>query len=74
MKQYIDDCITFQEACGLEILVHGEPERNDMVEYFGEQLDGLRFFTERLGTELRKPLCQATVYLRRYFSSKTYDC
>ena len=28
---------------GLDVLVHGEPERNDMVEYFGEQLDGFAF-------------------------------
>ena len=32
--------IRFQEEIGLDVLVHGEPERNDMVEYFGEQLDG----------------------------------
>ncbi len=33
-------CIRFQEEIGLDVLVHGEFERNDMVEYFGEQLDG----------------------------------
>ncbi len=33
-------CVREQEALGLDVLVHGEPERNDMVEYFGEQLDG----------------------------------
>ena len=32
-----------QEALGLDVLVHGEPERNDMVQYFGEQLDGFAF-------------------------------
>ena len=32
-----------QEALGLDVLVHGEPERNDMVQYFGEQLDGFVF-------------------------------
>ncbi|MGK5035783.1 5-methyltetrahydropteroyltriglutamate--homocysteine S-methyltransferase [Janthinobacterium sp. LB3P118] len=36
-----------QEALGLDVLVHGEAERNDMVEYFGEQLDGITF--TRLG-------------------------
>ena len=36
-----------QEALGLDVLVHGEPERNDMVEYFGELLDGFAF--TRLG-------------------------
>ncbi len=38
-------CIRFQEKIGLDALVHGEFERNDMVEYFGEQLNGF-FFTE----------------------------
>ena len=38
------------------MLVHGEFERNDMVEYFGEQLDGFVFTAERLGAELRLAL------------------
>jgi 5-methyltetrahydropteroyltriglutamate--homocysteine methyltransferase len=40
IKRYIKDCVKFQEDAGLDVLVHGEPERNDMVEYFGEQLKG----------------------------------
>ncbi|QNK02845.1 5-methyltetrahydropteroyltriglutamate--homocysteine S-methyltransferase [Dyella telluris] len=40
-------CVRFQEEIGLDVLVHGEFERNDMVEYFGEQLDGFAF--TRLG-------------------------
>lgn len=40
MRQAIATCVHEQEALGLDVLVHGEPERNDMVEYFGEQLDG----------------------------------
>ena len=36
----IERVIRLQERIGLDVLVHGEPERNDMVEYFGEQLDG----------------------------------
>lgn len=36
-----------QEALGLDVLVHGEAERHDMIEYFGEQLDG--FIFTRLG-------------------------
>jgi 5-methyltetrahydropteroyltriglutamate--homocysteine methyltransferase len=40
-------CVRFQEQVGLDVLVHGEFERNDMVEYFGEQLDGFAF--TRLG-------------------------
>lgn len=59
MKQYIKDCIAFQEEVGLEILVHGEPERNDMVEYFGEQLDGFAFsqyaWVQSYGSRCVKP-------------------
>ncbi|MBT2989045.1 MAG: 5-methyltetrahydropteroyltriglutamate--homocysteine S-methyltransferase [gamma proteobacterium symbiont of Ctena orbiculata] len=40
MRQEIACCIQQQERIGLDVLVHGEAERNDMVEYFGEQLDG----------------------------------
>jgi 5-methyltetrahydropteroyltriglutamate--homocysteine methyltransferase len=40
LKAEIANAIRFQEEVGLDVLVHGEPERNDMVEYFGEQLEG----------------------------------
>ncbi|HVX21334.1 MAG TPA: 5-methyltetrahydropteroyltriglutamate--homocysteine S-methyltransferase [Acidimicrobiales bacterium] len=40
LRAYIDDAVAFQEELGLDVLVHGEPERNDMVEYFGELLEG----------------------------------
>ncbi|MDZ7676636.1 MAG: 5-methyltetrahydropteroyltriglutamate--homocysteine S-methyltransferase [Acidimicrobiales bacterium] len=40
MRAYVRGAISFQEAAGLDVLVHGEPERNDMVEYFGGLLDG----------------------------------
>ncbi|NQY51803.1 MAG: 5-methyltetrahydropteroyltriglutamate--homocysteine S-methyltransferase [Piscirickettsiaceae bacterium] len=40
IKKEIAYTIKQQEKIGLDVLVHGEPERNDMVEYFGEQLDG----------------------------------
>jgi 5-methyltetrahydropteroyltriglutamate--homocysteine methyltransferase len=46
IKKYIDACVKIQEDIGLDILVHGEPERNDMVEYFGEQLNGYAFTKE----------------------------
>ncbi len=59
MKNYIDECVTFQEECGLDVLVHGEPERNDMVEYFGEQLDGYGFsqngWVQSYGSRCVKP-------------------
>ncbi|MFZ5757732.1 MAG: 5-methyltetrahydropteroyltriglutamate--homocysteine S-methyltransferase [Pseudomonadota bacterium] len=41
MQQEIAGAIRFQEEAGLDVLVHGEAERNDMVEYFGEQLAGV---------------------------------
>ncbi|KPM55423.1 5-methyltetrahydropteroyltriglutamate--homocysteine methyltransferase [Frankia sp. R43] len=40
MRDEIRDVIAEQEEFGLDVLVHGEPERNDMVQYFAEQLDG----------------------------------
>lgn len=59
MKNKIKDCIELQEKIGLDVLVHGEFERNDMVEYFGECLDGY-IFTEKAwvqsyGTRCVKP-------------------
>ncbi|HEY2408549.1 MAG TPA: 5-methyltetrahydropteroyltriglutamate--homocysteine S-methyltransferase [Polyangiaceae bacterium] len=41
MRREIDETIALQERIGLDVLVHGEPERNDMVEYFGEALSGV---------------------------------
>ena len=43
IEAWIDDAVRWQEALGLDVLVHGEFERNDMVKYFGEQLDGFAF-------------------------------
>lgn len=40
MRAEIAEVIALQERLGLDVLVHGEPERNDMVQYFAEQLDG----------------------------------
>ncbi|MGO3326713.1 5-methyltetrahydropteroyltriglutamate--homocysteine S-methyltransferase [Gordonia sp. (in: high G+C Gram-positive bacteria)] len=40
MQAEISDVVALQEEIGLDVLVHGEPERNDMVQYFAEQLDG----------------------------------
>ncbi len=45
MRAEIDRVVGFQEEIGLDVLVHGEPERNDMVQYFGEQMLGF-IFTE----------------------------
>ena len=59
IKTYIRECIALQEELGLDILVHGEPERNDMVEYFGEQLKGFAFsqngWVQSYGSRCVKP-------------------
>jgi 5-methyltetrahydropteroyltriglutamate--homocysteine methyltransferase len=43
IEGWIDDAVRWQEDLGLDVLVHGEFERNDMVKYFGEQLSGYAF-------------------------------
>ncbi|KAG8948123.1 methionine-synthesizing 5- methyltetrahydropteroyltriglutamate--homocysteine methyltransferase [Tulasnella sp. 424] len=43
IKKEIQEVVKFQEDVGLDLLVHGEPERNDMVQYFGELLNGFVF-------------------------------
>ncbi len=59
IKEYISECIAFQESIGLDVLVHGEPERNDMVEYFGELLEGFAFtqnaWVQSYGSRCVKP-------------------
>lgn len=58
-KKKIAECIALQEEIGLDVLVHGEFERNDMVEYFGEHLDGYVFtkkaWVQSYGTRCVKP-------------------
>lgn len=58
-KDFIRDCIALQERIGLDVLVHGEFERNDMVEFFGENLDGYVFtangWVQSYGTRGVKP-------------------
>lgn len=55
----IADAVARQEALGLDVLVHGEAERNDMVEYFGEQLEGFAFtrfgWVQSYGSRCVKP-------------------
>ncbi|MFW5693488.1 MAG: 5-methyltetrahydropteroyltriglutamate--homocysteine S-methyltransferase [Thermoguttaceae bacterium] len=41
LRGQITEVVRFQEECGIDVLVHGEAERNDMVEYFGEELEGI---------------------------------
>lgn len=59
ISQEIRQAIDFQERIGLDVLVHGEAERNDMVEYFGEQLEGFTFsangWVQSYGSRCVKP-------------------
>ena len=59
MREQIAHVVQKQEEYGLDVLVHGEPERNDMVEYFGEQLDGFAFtangWVQSYGSRCVKP-------------------
>jgi 5-methyltetrahydropteroyltriglutamate--homocysteine methyltransferase len=59
IKKETEDTIRFQEETGIDVLVHGEFERNDMVEYFGEQLDGFTFtkngWVQSYGSRCVKP-------------------
>jgi 5-methyltetrahydropteroyltriglutamate--homocysteine methyltransferase len=77
-------CVRAQEALGLDVLVHGEFERNDMVEYFGEQLEGFAFtklgWVQSYGSRCVKPPiifgdvsrpAPMTVFWSRYAQSLT---
>ena len=59
LKDEIEKTIRIQEEIGLDVLVHGESERNDMVEYFGEQLSGFAFtrngWVQSYGSRCVKP-------------------
>ncbi len=59
MRAEIAHAVARQEAIGLDVLVHGEAERNDMVEYFGEQLNGFAFtrygWVQSYGSRCVKP-------------------
>ncbi|WP_250530264.1 5-methyltetrahydropteroyltriglutamate--homocysteine S-methyltransferase [Caballeronia sp. ATUFL_F1_KS4A] len=59
MEREITRAVKEQEALGLDVLVHGEAERNDMVEYFGERLDGYAFsefgWVQSYGSRCVKP-------------------
>lgn len=59
LRTEVERTIRFQESIGLDVLVHGEFERNDMVEYFGEQLNGFAFtgngWVQSYGSRCVKP-------------------
>ncbi|KAK4787726.1 hypothetical protein SAY86_011559 [Trapa natans] len=59
IKEEINRVVKLQEELDIDVLVHGEPERNDMVEYFGEQLSGFAFtangWVQSYGSRCVKP-------------------
>lgn len=59
IERTVAEVISHQEHVGLDVLVHGEPERNDMVEYFGQQLRGFAFsehgWVQSYGSRCVKP-------------------
>jgi len=59
LEEETERCIRFQEKAGIDVLVHGEFERNDMVEYFREQLEGFVFtengWVQSYGSRCVKP-------------------
>lgn len=67
INKEMETVVRFQEEIGLDVLVHGEPERNDMVQYFGEQLEGFAFTTngwvQSYGSRyVRPPIIVGDVY------------
>jgi len=59
LEERVAEVVALQEELGLDVLVHGEPERNDMVEYFGQQLRGFAFsehgWVQSYGSRCVKP-------------------
>ncbi|MDP2711182.1 MAG: 5-methyltetrahydropteroyltriglutamate--homocysteine S-methyltransferase [Solirubrobacteraceae bacterium] len=59
MRKRIAEVVAFEQELGIDVLVHGEPERNDMVEYFGQQLAGFAFsangWVQSYGSRCVKP-------------------
>lgn len=69
-RKKIAECVAWQEEIGLDVLVHGEYERNDMVEYFGEALGGFLFtekgWVQSYGTRcVKPPVIWGDVYRRK---------
>ena len=84
LKEEIAKCVAFQDEIGVDMPVHGEFERNDMVEYFGENLEGFAFtrtgWVQSFGTRYVKPPIifgdvsrskPMTVYWSKYAQSLT---
>lgn len=76
IKEFIRDAVRKQEEIGLDVLVHGEFERNDMVEYFGEQLAGFAFtkngWVQSYGSRyVKPPIIYGDVYRPRAMTVAT---
>jgi 5-methyltetrahydropteroyltriglutamate--homocysteine methyltransferase len=76
MRAEIETAVRRQEALGLDVLVHGEAERNDMVEYFGEQLWGYAFsdngWVQSYGSRcVKPPIIYGDVYRPQAISVET---
>eukprot|EP00127_Corallochytrium_limacisporum_P005453 Clim_evm1s206 gene=Clim_evmTU1s206 len=84
LKEETSKCVAFQDEIGIDMLVHGEYERNDMVEYFGENLEGFAFtcngWVQSFGSRYVKPPVifgdvnrpkAMTVYWSKYAQSLT---
>jgi 5-methyltetrahydropteroyltriglutamate--homocysteine methyltransferase len=73
LQKAIEAAVRWQEQIGIDVLVHGEFERNDMVQYFGEQLAGLCRHQAWLGPKLRLALRPSADYLRRCLTATSND-
>jgi 5-methyltetrahydropteroyltriglutamate--homocysteine methyltransferase len=77
IDKHIAYMIGIQEALGLDILVHGEPERTDMVEFFGQQLEGMLFskngWVQSFGSRcVRPPIIWADVFRPRPMTTREF--
>lgn len=79
LRKEIESVVRLQEKLGLDVLVHGEPERNDMVEYFGEQLEGFTFsehaWVQSYGSRcVKPPLIYGDVKRKAPMTIQWYRC
>lgn len=78
MDQQISFCIGIQEALGLDILVHGEPERTDMVEFFAQQMEGMLFtqhgWVQSFGSRcVRPPIFWTDIHRPNAMTTREYE-
>mmetsp|Transcript_23993 Transcript_23993/g.54592 ORF Transcript_23993/g.54592 Transcript_23993/m.54592 type:complete len:776 (-) Transcript_23993:91-2418(-) len=78
MDLQISFCIGIQEALGLDILVHGEPERTDMVEFFAQQMEGMLFsqqgWVQSFGTRcVRPPIFWTDIHRPEAMTTREYE-